>query len=198
MKNLLGLLAKYPEAGKVKTRLAVDIGEEGAARIYRELAERVFKNTTPEHASDFERVIFYSPAGMRARFESWMPGEKLLPQKGRDIGDIMWTALKDLFDSGASKAVITGVDIPDLDAEVVRDAFLALESVEVVIGPADDGGYYLIGMKDLRREIFEGPSWGTGKVFAETVEILKRHGLSYSTVKTLFDIDRIEDIAKML
>ena len=196
MKNLFGLLAKYPEAGKVKTRLARDIGSEGAARIYRIIAERIFHNTFPDKDDGFGRIFFFSPQADARRFESWIPGEKLLPQRGRDIGDIMWNALKDLFDSGASKAVIAGVDIPDLDKTIIRDAFLKLEDVDVVIGPAEDGGYYLIGMKAEHPEIFQGISWSTGKVFDETVRTIERMGLSYSTVKTLSDVDRIEDIIR--
>src|SRR5512135_2282595 len=122
-KNLYGLLAKYPEPGKVKTRLALDIGAEGAAGIYRTIAERVFIKTSPLAGTDFERVIFYSPSGAKARFEQWLPGEKLLLQNGRDIGEIMWNAIKDLFESGATKAVLTGVDIPDINRDVIEDAF---------------------------------------------------------------------------
>ena len=197
MKNLFGLLAKYPEAGKVKTRLAGHIGAEGAAKVYKIIAERVFRDTAPDRDSDFGRMIFYSPPGGKGRFESWIPGEKLLPQRGRDIGEIMGNALQDLFERGASRAVITGVDIPDLHRAIISDAFLKLENADVVIGPAEDGGYYLIGMKVALPEIFQGISWSTGKVFDETVRTIERMGLSYSTVMTLSDVDRIADIAKI-
>jgi len=196
-KNLYGILAKYPRAGKVKTRLAKKIGGEGAATIYKIVAERVFRNTSSDGDADFERIIFYSPSKAKGLFESWMPGEKLTSQRGRDIGDIMRNALKDLFDFGASKAVITGVDIPDLDRAIIGDAFLRLDNADVVIGPADDGGYYLIGMSAEYPEIFQGISWSTGKVFDETVRVIERIGLSYSTVRTLSDVDRIEDIARI-
>lgn len=193
-RNLFGLLAKYPEAGKVKTRLARDIGAEGAAGIYKIIAERVFRDTSPDRDSDFERTIFFSPPEDKGRFESWIPGERLLPQKGREIGDIMRNVLKDLFGSGASKAVITGVDIPGLNGDIIKDAFLKLDNCDVVIGPAEDGGYYLIGMRAAHAEIFRGISWSTGKVFDETVCIIVKMGLSYSTVKMLSDVDRIEDL----
>jgi len=196
MKNLFGLLAKYPETGKVKTRLARQIGKEGAAGIYRVIAERIFRNTSPDKDSDFGRMLFYSPPGDKGRFESWVPCVELLPQRGRDVGEIMANALKDLFDRGASSAVITGVDIPDLNRTIISDAFLELEHADVVIGPAEDGGYYLIGMKAEYPAIFQGISWSTGDVFDETVRTIKRMGLSYSTVKTLSDVDRIEDIIR--
>ena len=196
MRNRFGLLAKYPEAGKVKTRLARDVGAEGAAIIYKTIAERVFRDTSPDGDSGFERMIFYSPPEYRGRFESWIPGEELLPQKGRDIGDIMQNALKDLFDLGTSKAVIAGVDIPDLDRAIICDAFLKLENADAVIGPAEDGGYYLIGMKAEYPAIFQDISWSTGKVFDQTVRTIEKMGLRYSTVRTLYDVDRIEDISK--
>ncbi len=194
-RNLFGLLAKYPEAGKVKTRLARDIGAQGAAEIYKLVAERVFRETSAQRNSDFERMIFFSPPEDRYLFESWIPGEKLLPQKGSGIGDIMFNVLKELLGSGASKAVITGADIPGLNRDIIKDAFLKLDNADVVMGPAKDGGYYLIGMKKAHGEIFRGVSWSTDKVFDETVRIIEKMGLSYLTVKTLSDVDRAEDIA---
>ncbi len=196
-KNLYGLLAKYPDAGKVKTRLASDVGAEGAAEIYRMIAERVFVNTSPAGA-DFDRVIFYSPPQAKSRFEKWLPAVKLILQKGRDIGEIMQNAIEDLFSSGAARVVLTGADIPDMDTDVIEDAFSRLEDADIVIGPAEDGGYYLIGMKALHPEIFRGISWSTEKVFEETVRIIERVRLSYSTVRTLSDVDRKEDIAGLL
>ncbi len=196
MKNLYGLLARYPEAGKVKTRLALDMGAEGAARVYKIIAERVFSNTFPDSESDFGRMIFYSPPGDKGRFESWVPGLELLPQRGKDIGEIMRNALQDLFDLGASKAVITGVDIHGLSRTIISEAFLKLEHADVVIGPAEDGGYYLIGLKAAYPEIFQGISWSTGNVFIETVRAIEKMGLRYLTVKTLSDVDRIEDIIR--
>ncbi len=196
MKNLFGLLAKYPEAGKVKTRLALDMGGQDAARIYKIIAERVFSNTSPNSDSDFGRTIFYSPLHDMGRFESWLPGELFLPQRGEDIGEVMGNALRDLFELGASKAVITGADIPELNRTIINDAFYKLEHSDVVIGPAEDGGYYLIGMKTEYPEIFRDISWSTGYVFAETIRTIERLGLSYSTVKVLSDVDRIGDIRR--
>ncbi len=196
IKNLFGLLAKYPEKGKVKSRLAAQMGGEAAARIYRIIAERVFSNTFPDGDSDFCRMIFYSPPQDEDRFESWVPGNVFLPQRGEDIGEIMGNALQDLLKLGASKAVITGADIPELNKTIISGAFYELEHADVVIGPAEDGGYYLIGMKAEYPEIFRGISWSTGEVFAETIRAVENLGLSYSTVKMLSDVDRIGDIIR--
>jgi rSAM/selenodomain-associated transferase 1 len=192
-RNAFGLLAKYPAPGIVKTRLARDVGEKEAAKIYRSIAEKVFRQAVSLGGS-YERVVFYAPPSRRDDFERWLPGEYLLAQKGVELGDIMANALRDLLSDGAAKAVIAGVDIPDLDEGVVRDAFAKLEDAEIVIGPASDGGYYLIGMKSLHYEIFRGISWSTDRVFHETIRIIDTLGLSYSTVRTLSDVDRIEDI----
>ena len=194
MKSLFGLLAKFPEPGTVKTRLAREIGARPAAGIYRSIAERVFINTLPE-GPGFERVVFYSPVDALSRFEEWLPGERFLPQSGGDIGEIMIKAIQDLFDLGASKAVIAGVDIPGLRREIVRDAFLKLDISDVVIGPATDGGYYLIGMKAASPGCFRNISWSTAQVFDETIRNIRELGLKYSTVEVLSDVDRIEDIS---
>lgn len=194
-KNLLGLTIKYPEKGKVKTRLAKDIGFEAAAAVYKRIAERVVSNTRPA-AGEYERIVYYSPCNKRLQFERWFPGEKLMSQKGGDIGEIMCNALESLFELGAQKAVITGADIPELGKDIIKQAFLELEDADIVIGPAIDGGYYLIGMKSPRLEVFHGISWGTDKVFQETVSVIERLGLSFRTVAALFDVDRWDDLLK--
>jgi glycosyltransferase A (GT-A) superfamily protein (DUF2064 family) len=101
-----------------------------------------------------------------------------------------------LFDVGASKSVIAGVDIPELEAEIVRDAFKKLDSADIVIGPATDGGYYLIGMKSLHREIFRNILWSTEKVLEQTIHVIDNLKLKYETVITLSDVDTLEDLMK--
>jgi glycosyltransferase A (GT-A) superfamily protein (DUF2064 family) len=113
-----------------------------------------------------------------------------------DIGRIMANALGDLFNAGAKRAVISGVDIPGLERGIVGDAFSLLENCEVVIGPALDGGYYLIGMKSLHDEVFRRIPWSTARVFQETVETIGKLGLRYASVKPLSDVDRFEDLEK--
>jgi rSAM/selenodomain-associated transferase 1 len=191
-KRLFGLLLKYPEAGKVKTRLAEAIGIHEAAAFYRVIAERVFKNTLP-CGQDYQRIIFYSPEHMKERFRRWLPGERLMPQRGREIGEIMDNALKSLFEIGAAKAVITGADIPDLNAGIVKQALGELNQADIVMGPARDGGYYLIGVKYPRTEIFKDIPWSTDRVFQETVSVIEKLGLRYKAIVTLSDVDTLED-----
>ncbi|MBI5640894.1 MAG: TIGR04282 family arsenosugar biosynthesis glycosyltransferase [Nitrospirae bacterium] len=195
-KNCYGILMKFPEPGKVKTRLAEEIGDKEAAETFRLIAERLMEATQPLQ-SEYARVLFYAPADRKEEFRRWFPGEELLAQKGDDIGEIMANALKDLFDRGASKAVITGSDIPDLDRGVLRQAFCELNNDEIVIGPATDGGYYLIGMRSLHEPVFRGLPWGTENVFHDTLSVIRRLKLTYKTVGTLSDVDTREDLLKM-
>jgi len=194
-RNLLGFFAKFPEPGKVKTRLAKHIGLEKAASFYRRIAEYVLKRTAPLDFS-YLRIIFYTPDTMKQRFEDWLPDEIMKAQSGLDVGERMHKALQEMFDRGAEKAIVVGADIPGLHREIIELAFQKLETADIVLGPASDGGYYLIGMKSPQPEIFRDISWGTGEVFKETIFTLEKLGLRYSTVETLFDVDRVEDYIK--
>lgn len=186
---------KFPEPGKVKTRIARVAGCDYATETYRHIAEKVFQNTLPADR-EYERIIFYTPESRERKFRSWLPGERLIAQRGRDIGERMANAIRDLFYEGASKSVIAGVDIPELEAEIVREAFKKLGSADIVIGPATDGGYYLIGMKSLHREIFRNMLWSTEKVFKHTIHVIDSLKLKYETLITLSDVDTLEDLMK--
>jgi rSAM/selenodomain-associated transferase 1 len=194
-KNLLGLLVKFPEPGRVKTRIAKDSGRMYAAAAYKRIAEKVFQNTVAE-AGEFERIIFYAPANRGREFMSWIPGGRVVPQRGRGIGERMANALKELFSRGASKAIIAGVDIPELGVHVIKDALRKLDAADIVLGPAADGGYYLIGMKSLHEELFRNISWSTERVFRQTVSVADAIKLRYETVITLSDVDTIEDLKR--
>lgn len=180
----------------MKTRIAKDTGFDYAAGAYRRIAEEVLLETLPGDG-EYKRIIFYSPRNMERHFRSWLPGEILVAQEGRDVGERMGNAMKALFCEGALKVVITGIDIPELDREVVKDAFKKLDSADVVIGPAVDGGYYLIGMKSLHPEIFRDISWSTEKVFRQTVSVIDTLKLRYETLITLSDVDTLEDLMKL-
>jgi len=195
-RNLYGILCRFPEPGRVKTRLAQGIGDEQAARYYRSLVEAIMRQTAPQ-GSEYKRVLFYSPQRRKQAFSQWFPGERLFPQRGGDIGAVMANALSDLLAMGAAKALITGSDIPRLDRQIISQAFRELELSDMVIGPANDGGYYLIGMKTLHAGIFQDMSWGTGEVFAETVNAIRNSGLTWGPVAGLSDVDTAEDLLKI-
>lgn len=192
-RNLYGILMKYPEPGRVKTRLAEDIGHEKAAEIFRQVAEQIMNNTLPDDQS-YQRIIFYDPPERLRDFERWLGHEQFVPQQGKDVGERMDNALRVLFDRGAEKAVLTGSDIAGLNSAIISEAFAALEHADIVIGPAADGGYYLIGMKEPQGELFVDIPWSTERVFEATCLRIKEADLSCSYTGTLSDIDRVEDI----
>ncbi len=187
---------KFPLPGEVKARLARDIGEEAAAELYRILTERVLERTMP-NTGGYERVIFYSPAEMREKFEEWIPGGCFCPQRGGDIGAVMANAFSEMFDLGAEKAVLTGTDIAGLHRGIIEQAFDVLERCDVVIGPAKDGGYYLIGMKTPNTGLFRGLAWGTGRVYEKTLSLTGALGLSVGCVEPLSDLDTYEDLLEL-
>lgn len=192
-KKLYGIMMKYPEPGRVKTRLAKDIGQDKAAFICRQMTERVIRRTIPI-AGEYGRFIFYDPPERVQDFKLWFPNEKLITQKGSDVGARMGNAIRYMLENRAEKTVITGTDIPDINRIIIAQAFEILSHKDIVIGPAHDGGYYLIGMKTPIPELFQGITWSAGNVFSETVNIIKLLNKSYGTVPVLSDIDTIEDL----
>jgi rSAM/selenodomain-associated transferase 1 len=195
-KDVLGLTVKYPDPGLVKTRLARDIGDDAACEVYRTMAERIFAETGPD-AGSYERVVFYSPASSEQKVKEWLPGVRVVPQRGSDIGEIMDNAFCDMFEAGAEKALVTGADIPGLNKHIVSLAFQELRHADVVIGPAMDGGYYLIGMKSRLPDIFRGIPWGTARVLVETLRVTGRLRLTVRTVTAMTDIDTLEDLLRV-
>ncbi len=117
-------------------------------------------------------------------------------QIGADLGDRMKAAFREVFQQGYKKVVIIGTDCPELDAETLDEAFDALESEEIVVGPAKDGGYYLLGMKGLNDSLFEDKNWSTSTVFSDTMADIRRLGLSVHLLKTLSDVDVYQDLSK--
>jgi rSAM/selenodomain-associated transferase 1 len=192
-KKTYAVVIKFPIPGTVKTRLAKDIGEAAATEIYRQLAEGMLLRTRPKKR-EYDRIIFYSPAHMRDSFGEWIPGERFRPQRGRDVGEVMSNAFSEMFEDGAAKAILTGTDIPGLHRGIIKQAFSELDKSDVVIGPAKDGGYYLIGMTLPRSELFCGISWGTAKVLRETLSRIKEVNLTFSILTLLSDLDRAEDL----
>jgi rSAM/selenodomain-associated transferase 1 len=115
----------------------------------------------------YDRFVFYDPPEKVRDFLSWLPHEKFIAQRGSDVGQRMDNAIRYLLENGAKKAVITGADIPDLTGKIIMQAFEMLDKADVVVGPAHDGGYYLIGMKSTMPELFRNIPWSTKEVFSE-------------------------------
>lgn len=191
-KKLLLIFVKNPEKGTVKTRLAKTVGDEKAYQTYINLL-----NLTIDVASetDAQKQIWYSSFVDESDGLGGAGFDKKL-QQGENLGTRMLNAFHDGFEDKFSKIVIIGSDCPGISREILEEAFDRLDQDEVVIGPSEDGGYYLLGLRKLIPEIFKDISWSTERVLSETVKVLKSKGLDYGKLPTLNDIDTEEDLRK--
>jgi hypothetical protein len=192
-RKMLGIFLKYPTPGQVKTRLAEVMGADAAATCYREMADLVLAHTA--EADAYRRTLFITPKERILDFVRWLPDETFLPQRGEDLGARMADAISRLLAQGDC-AVLIGSDVPDISAAMIAEAFDHLQHHDLVIGPALDGGYYLIGMKQLHPPLFEDIAWSTPEVLAETLRKAEALGLSCALLPQLADIDTIEDYRK--
>lgn len=192
-KRLLIIFTKNPEAGEVKTRLARSIGNQKALEIYQRLRSHTAMVTSQV---DAERMVFYSrfipPSG-----DLFITKEFTLRlQEGEELGVRMLHALRTGFESGFHHIVLIGTDCYDLSPEILDSAFTALERYDAVIGPAIDGGFYLIGLKRLIPELFLERQWSTPEVFKETTSILQHQAIPFELLPPLSDIDTLDDLKK--
>lgn len=180
----IALFAKYPRAGEAKTRLAPLLGDAGAAKVHRRLVERTLA-TMRESGLPF--AVYYTGAGAD-EFSAWLGADVHLVQQGSgDLG----TRLARV----SGPAIVLGADIPGLTAQHLRDAAKALDEVPVVIGPASDGGYYLLGFREQIPAIWRDMAWGTDVVLHDTEVRLRDLDLAYRKLGVLDDCDRPEDLA---
>jgi len=187
-KNLLLIFTRNPELGKVKTRLAKTIGNEAALDIYKFLLEHT-KQVTQNLSCD--KALYYSVKVRKNDIWNATTYQKHL-QDGNDLGIRMHNAFQQAFSTGYEKVVIIGSDLPDLTSEHINQAFQKLNSNDVVMGPAEDGGYYLLGMKKLHTNIFQNKNWGTSTVRKDTLNDLQNE--SVHLLETLNDVDVFDDI----
>jgi rSAM/selenodomain-associated transferase 1 len=193
-KNTLIIFLKYPEAGKVKTRLAKDIGNNEAARIYSLMTLNIIESVVAPEC--YNTIIFYDPPEKEQEIKNWVGKKEIQysPQEGNTLGDRISNAFKVVFSSGIEKAVIIGTDCLDVSSDIINVAIHLLDETEVVLGPAEDGGYYLLALNKYRPEIFQDIDWSTKHVLEQTVLKIVENKLTYHKLKTLKDIDTVEDI----
>ena len=189
----LVVFVKRPRAGEVKTRLASEIGAGDAAALYQAMAEHVLRATAPVDGA-YDRVVEYAPADAGDEIRRWLPSERCAPQAAGDLGGRMAQALASALAEGASRALLIGTDAPALDRGHVVQAFTALHDVDLVLGPACDGGYYLVGLAAPRPALFEGIAWSTPTVCAETLERARAMGLRHRLLPELRDVDTLADV----
>ena len=197
MKNppsALLFFVKYPEPGKVKTRLARSVGDKRAAQMYQSLVETNLRVLTPLHRRTMDCWIMFDPADKEVEIKKWLSDQYFYrAQEGKDLTERLTDAFKKSFEAGYSSVIALGSDTLKLRADIIEKAFKELENFDAVIGPAKDGGYYLIGLKKLIPEIFQGIPWSTSTVLTETLNRMRRLKLKYSLLQELEDLDEIKE-----
>ena len=187
-KKLVLVFTRNPELGKVKTRLAATIGEKNALEVYVYLLTHTKNCISQVNAT--KRVLYSEAITLHDIWDNTTFEKDI--QQGTDLGMRMQHAFEKGFEDGFNKIVIVGSDLPTLDSKDIEDAFLLLDTNEVVIGPAEDGGYYLLGLKSIPNGIFENKNWGTNSVLSATLNNLSHIQTAFIKMKN--DIDTIEDI----
>jgi rSAM/selenodomain-associated transferase 1 len=194
---LILFFMKYPEPGEVKTRLAESIGSDKAAQLYRTFILDLLGKL--ESARLPFAICFY-PERKKELLMEWLgEGYQYIPQRGVDLGERMAAAFLEAFAGGDSRVILMGGDFPDLPQAFLEEALGALNTHDAVIGPAMDGGYYVIGFRKetFIQQAFEGIDWSTEGVFRQTLSILKAHRRRVYVLPVWNDIDTIEDLRQL-
>lgn len=187
--EVLLIFVKNPVAGQVKTRLAKTIGDEKALLVYQKLLDHT-RSVTDQMSC--RRQLWYSDFIDQA--DRWNSGYEKKLQQGSNLGERMKNAFAEIFEQGGEKGVIIGSDCPGLTQKHLENAFEALDQYETVIGPSEDGGYYLLGMNSFYPEVFEGIAWSTDAVYDQTIQTLEKLQLSCRRLPELNDIDTWDDL----
>ena len=181
---------RNPVIGKVKTRLASDVGEERALAIYLLLANHTMHITRDLRAS--KTVYYSSHIDREDNWDNYLYTKDL--QAGNDLGERMQNAFAKGFNKGYRSICIIGTDCIGLNTPIIESAFAQLARYDAVVGPAKDGGYYLLGMKKLYSRLFTGKQWGNDTVLADTLSDLESMKLHFTTLPVLTDVDTVDDL----
>ncbi|WP_377475785.1 MAG: TIGR04282 family arsenosugar biosynthesis glycosyltransferase [Microcoleus anatoxicus] len=189
------IFTRYPAPGKAKTRLIPVLGKEGAANLHRLMTQRTIARALSLQNSRQLSVEIHYTGSSQQLMEDWLGTEIIYHQQSEgDLGARMLAAFQKSFNLGIEKVAIIGTDCPKLKQQMLAKAFDDLSDKDLVLGPAKDGGYYLIGLRCVIPELFDGIQWGSNEVFADTLAIAKKLGLNIGILPTLVDIDRPEDL----
>ena len=196
-KNQLIVFGRYPEVGRVKTRLIPTLGPAGAAALQKRLTEHTLVEARRCASRTGARVIFCHAGGNRRRIRNWLNigngGSR--PQSDGDLGHRMSVAMDEAFRCGAKRVILVGTDIPGIRAEILNQAWDRLKRHDLVLGPSTDGGYWLIGMS-RPENLFDGITWSTPTVLEKTVVMARQKSLRISLLDPLTDVDTPEDLAR--
>jgi uncharacterized protein len=192
--ELLAVFARAPELGRVKTRLSPPLTADEALKLHRALVEDTLDQLDRVERPGLSRVLLLSrpllhPTDLNIP-RSWTVGI----QSSGDLGERLASVFYNSFRRGARKVLVLGSDSPTLPLEVIHDALDGLDRVDVVLGPATDGGYYLIGAKIFLADLFRGISWGSGEVLKQTKRTLQVLGTRFELLVPWYDVDRAQDL----
>jgi uncharacterized protein len=194
-KQHLIIFTRYPEPGKTKTRLIPALGSVGAANLQREMTEYTLSHVKQLQASTAISLEVRFAGGNLQLMQDWLGSDLVYQLQGEgDLGSRMIRSLLNSFQKNAEYVVIIGTDCPGINPQILTTAFEQLYVFDLVLGPAVDGGYYLIGLQQPFPELLTNIDWGTSQVLSQTVEIAQKLNLSLAYLPTLADVDRPEDL----
>jgi rSAM/selenodomain-associated transferase 1 len=189
------VFVRAPEPGRVKTRLAAAVGPEAALRVYRRLAEHTLREAAALAGEGVQVRVHHTPADAGDAVRAWLgAGPVYLPQAEGDLGMRMEDAFARAFAAGMERVVIVGSDLPDVSASLLRRAFDLLDAHPAVLGPARDGGYYLLGLSKMIDGIFDGIAWSTPDVLSSTLARFRAAGIEPAMLEELVDVDEVGDL----
>ena len=195
MSETLVIFSRYPQPGKTKTRLIPALGTEGAAKLQQQMTEHTLNTAKQLLAVRNLKVEVHFTGGSEAQMAQWLGKDlQYVAQASGDLGYRMRSAFERAFKLGQRRVVIIGIDCPDLDRQILNSAFDALSDRDLILGSAEDGGYYLIGLSKLVPQLFENIAWGSDRVLEDTTAIAKSLQLNLDYLTTLADVDRPEDL----
>ncbi|MCG8634708.1 MAG: TIGR04282 family arsenosugar biosynthesis glycosyltransferase [Desulfobacterales bacterium] len=197
--NSLIVFLRAPEPGRVKTRLAGDVGDKRALTLYKSFAAATLAAADRwcDTSRSGEVLLSYYPENKLELMQDWLGRERFyLAQSGADLGRRMSNAMASAFDRGAERVVLVGTDVPQISSRHLEQAFEILHKKDVVLGPSLDGGYWLIGMNRKRfvPDIFSNVNWGSSAVFSETIGRCREYRLTRTDIEVLLDIDTLSDL----
>jgi rSAM/selenodomain-associated transferase 1 len=194
------VFTRFPVAGKTKTRLIPVLGEQGAADLQRQMTEHIISTAVVACRRPALTVGICYAGGNAGLMRNWLGPQFVYRSQGQgNLGRRFDKAFDQAFGAGIETVVIIGSDIPEISANIIQQAFEALQKYDLVLGPAHDGGYYLIGLQraaalKANPHLFKGIKWGSAAVLAQTLQIAGAIGLSFGLLESLTDIDRPEDL----
>jgi rSAM/selenodomain-associated transferase 1 len=192
-KQHLIIFTRYPEPGKTKTRLIPALGSIGAANLQQQMTEHTISQARELQKTAGISVEVRFAGGSSQLMQDWLGSNLVYQSQGEgDLGERMARSLAETFQKNAEKVIIIGTDCPNLTSHLLTTAFEQLQTVDLVLGPAMDGGYYLIGLRRPIPELFANIDWGTSQVLQQTVAIVEKLQVSHFYLPVLADVDRPE------